>query len=265
MYLLVEVPPEFGRLDARCKEILEKIASKVKPDHASVMVEGGSRIIRDSAGAGKLLLLRDGTISYLTNGKFVCFFETGDLVGLEEQYWSASSEMKTEFAVVVDEYKKETLLRQISTDPLLQADWLEYLGLRMAMYHLLSVAVMRTDSETPPEIRSFQAGDVIIQQDSMGEEVFTLVEGHADVFVDGVRVGDVLADEIFGTLGALTGTPRTASVVATRPSMVLTLKKENFIDLFSVRPTTSIKLVEDMARTIIALNKEVVSHKTGKI
>ncbi len=109
-------------------------------------------------------------------------------------------------------------------------------------------------------MRNFAPSEVIIKQGTSGDEVYTLLNGHANVIVDGIIVGEVLADEIFGALAALTDMPRTASVVASQNCSVLSIEKDKFIELIQNRPLTVLKMVQDMARTIVDLNKKVVDQ-----
>ncbi len=264
MYVLTEVPQEFLRLDAECRRLVELIVGKLNPVRQSVLVANDSDELQQGCQSGKCFLLKDGSIAYKRTGKFLYFLEAGDLLGYEEPCMQTPADFALEFAVVVDEYDRQELLGKISADEELRRFWDEYLGCRLSMYLLLVSGLVRNESETPPTIMHYAADEVIIEQGSIGEEVFTMVEGHADVYLDEVKVGEILADEIFGALAALTGTPRTAKVIATKRSIVLALKKANFIDLISNRPNTAVKLVEDMARTIVALNRAVVSYKSGK-
>ena len=59
-------------------------------------------------------------------------------------------------------------------------------------------------------------------------------------------------------MAGLTGTKRTATVIATASSIVLSLQRDKFIELIKNRPNTVLKLIDDMARKIVSLNERVV-------
>src|SRR5690625_7337213 len=77
----------------------------------------------------------------------------------------------------------------------------------------------------------FSAGETIIAQGAEADRVFTLLEGKAEALRDGVKVGEVHADEIFGALAVFTRQRRMASVVAISDCTVLAVPKDEFIDL----------------------------------
>ena len=66
------------------------------------------------------------------------------------------------------------------------------------------------------------------------------------------------SNEIFGALAAAADTFRTATVVARERSIVVSVPKEGFLSIIETRPATTLKLIQDMARSIVALNKTVV-------
>jgi CRP-like cAMP-binding protein len=116
------------------------------------------------------------------------------------------------------------------------------------------------DETAPPEVRYFEAGETMIQQGGTNDEVYTLIEGSAEALVDGVKVGDIKSDEIFGAIAAIAGVPRTASVVATSRCMAISLPKGDFLHLLKSRPSTVLRLIQDMARALASANDRVVGR-----
>jgi len=86
-----------------------------------------------------------------------------------------------------------------------------------------------------------------------------LIEGHADVLVDGKKVGEVLSDEIFEAMAAFSDTARNVTVRATKSCVVLSLPAQQFIGLMSSRPATVLKLINDMARALVTANKTLIN------
>ena len=115
-----------------------------------------------------------------------------------------------------------------------------------------------------PEFRVYKQGDVIIEEDTEGDEVFTLLSGTAKVMIKDIVVGQINRDEIFGVIAALTNTKRTASVIATSDCETVVIKSENFRDLLNTRPDTVYKLIHDMARTIVSSNNMVMDLSQNK-
>jgi CRP-like cAMP-binding protein len=104
---------------------------------------------------------------------------------------------------------------------------------------------------------NFAAGDIIIQQGDEAKEVFTILTGKAQAFVDDVQVGDIFQDEIFGAMAVFTGEKRSATVKAVTPCNVLAVPKEEFITLIQSHPQTTMTMIENMARRIQTLNSQL--------
>jgi CRP-like cAMP-binding protein len=110
-----------------------------------------------------------------------------------------------------------------------------------------------------PRMRILNPGELIIEQGTHSRGVYTLIEGLADVSVDGVQVGEIAASEIFGAIAAITDAPRSASVIARTHCLVMEVDRDNFKLMLQTHPSLVNKLIEDMARTIQDLNSQVVA------
>ena len=100
-------------------------------------------------------------------------------------------------------------------------------------------------------------GDVLIHQGDEADHVFVIIDGHAEAFVDGVKVGDVPKDEIFGAMAVFTGEKRNATVITSEPCTLMRIPKDQFLSLTQSNPKIANSLIESMARRIDLLNKQV--------
>lgn len=107
----------------------------------------------------------------------------------------------------------------------------------------------------------FAKGDTIITQGDEADLVYTLIEGSADAVCDGIKVGEIHQNEIFGALAVFTRQPRIASVVASSDCTVMTVGKEDFIRLIYEQPQLSVGLIEEMAAKINHLNNQLLALK----
>ena len=262
MFLLRELPDECSELNARCLALVEQFTADLVANRTTI--SASQNVFQAPERQGKIYRLVEGNLSYNQEDRRLFFFEAGDLVGFEHFFNTGAAEICTDFAVEVDEYDGRALLASILAEEKRTSAFQEYLITRNALLQVLLCTVMSDEVTPSPEVKAFQSGETIIEQNAPADNVYTLVEGHADVFVDGVKVGEIIADEIFGALAALTTTPRTASVIATERSMVLSLRKENFIELIKTHPMTVLKMVEDMARAMVSLNEQVVKNHVQK-
>lgn len=213
----------------------------------------------DLASTQSVYFIQEGILKEIYHDN-ICFnHETGDLVGADGILLDKPCRYLTDFAIVVDEYDGLQLLEHIRHDETRTEAWNKYLmNLIMGYQSLLSEHIQK-DVEFHPEIRQFRKGDVIINEGDNDNEVFTLITGAAEVKVGNTLVGTIKPDEIFGAIAALTGTLRTASVVAASNCTVLVVPSERFHNLLCTRPATAEKLIKDMARTIVSGNKQIVN------
>lgn len=107
----------------------------------------------------------------------------------------------------------------------------------------------------------FAAGETIIHQGDAADLVYTLIEGSADAVRDGIKVGDIHQNEIFGALAVFTRQTRIASVVATSDCTVMMVNKNDFIQLIFQQPQISVGLIEEMAAKINELNNQLLLLK----
>lgn len=122
----------------------------------------------------------------------------------------------------------------------------------------------------PREFRStngfkrVEAGAVLIQQGDAADHVFVIIDGHAEAFVDGYKVGDVAKDEIFGAMALFTGEPRNASVVTSEPSTLMLIPGDQFLSMTRSNPKIAHCLIEGMARRIGQLNRRITQLTTQR-
>lgn len=205
-----------------------------------------------------IYLIKEGILREKYNNNILINHEQGDLVGIDAIVTPKPGHLLTDFAIVVDEYDGETLLNYIRADEVRSKALIQFMTGLYHSFQLISCHYKQDDAEFHPEIRQYNEQDTIIEEGGTDNEVYTLLSGSADVLVKDTQVGVIKRDEIFGAIAALTGTPRTAKVVATSDCTVLIVPSDRFQDLLKKRPDTVTKLIEDMARTIVASNQKIV-------
>lgn len=105
---------------------------------------------------------------------------------------------------------------------------------------------------------TFSAGANIINQGDTSDFVYVLNQGQAAVVVSGVKVGEVVAGEMFGAMGVLTEMPRSASVIAISDCLVTEYTSAAFVSLIATRPEMVVRLIRDLSHAIVSLNAEFV-------
>ncbi len=261
MHTTFESPSEVKEFFVRARTALFKFLSFAVPTQRNLLLKATSNLYADLSRQGKLYLLTEGMMHSSIKDEIIFIMEEGDLLGLENLCGNADSIFSSEFAVRADEYDIKEIYR-VATTPEGAPLWSEFLLSQMRGETRIIAALGKGEKNYTPDIRSYKPGEVIITEGTKATEVYTLLKGHAHVTVNGTKVGEVLADELFGVLAALTDTPRTASVISSTHSLVLSLEREKFLDLMYKRPALVLNMVGNMSRTIVALNKKVVELST---
>jgi HD-like signal output (HDOD) protein len=85
------------------------------------------------------------------------------------------------------------------------------------------------------DIKKFSPDDVIIKEGDTDQTFYAILEGSVDVtkMVDGkpTRLATLMSGEWVGEIALIKNRPRVASVVATRPSVLMAIKPEDFLTL----------------------------------
>lgn len=118
------------------------------------------------------------------------------------------------------------------------------------------------------ELLTFEPGDILVAEGAPGDSLFILSTGSVKAYVRNpkghyVKVHTLVEGDFFGEISALTGKPRTATLVAAAYCEVLELKKMNLDQITASHPQVREvlkKFHEDRARSTIA----VMMKKKGK-
>lgn len=260
MYIANYASADFEALDNECKALVAEITAAISPPKESIWLPPGKEFQPGpmSLGQQKIYVVKQGRLQCLENEKVIFYLETGDLIGVGGHLLGSGVRLFSESTVIIDEYSRDAFLEDLQGSPKLVDSWTRFTASQLDLHALYLTRMVADSPVARPVVRSYQAGEVIIEEGTQAKDVFALLDGHAEVWSGGVKVGAIYMDEIFGAIAALTGTPRTATVKAATACMVQVLPRTNFLELMSVRPKTVLKMVEDMARVIISLNQKVI-------
>ena len=256
MYLLGEQPAYADTLINRLQNLPARLLKGLAPCGPALEFPS----VDDLAAAlpdNQLFMLENGLLHGCVDERALFYLHEGDLVGLRQDVELPHCRLRSENPLSLVPYLRTEVFQHIYADPQRSELFLQYL---IGQTALLCDAVARLKQ---PEFRStngFQrvaSGEVLIQQGDEADHVFVIIEGHAEAFVDGHKVGDVPKDEIFGAMAVFTGEKRNASVITSQPSTVMLIPKDQFLSLTQNNPKIAHSLIESMARRIDLLNKQV--------
>jgi CRP/FNR family cyclic AMP-dependent transcriptional regulator len=261
MYHNLEIPNTCETLWQECQSLVSALLKDCPVKSQDLTVDGRNPL---SPNNNAVYLVKEGEIHEVHDGQLIVIHERGDLVNADALAHPKITAYETDFIANVDVYDGQQFLDAIAADTSKFQTWSRYLSCLSQSYQLLMSYFSRQDAEYLPDFRQYKKGDVIIEEGTEGDEVFTLLNGSAKVMSDNEEVGEIKKDEIFGAIAALTNTKRTATIVATSECDTLVATSENFRSILSVRPDIVQKLVSDMARTIVSSNERIIELSKDK-
>lgn len=256
MYLLGEQPAYADQLISRLQSIPGKLLDGLSPCDEPLQIERSENLASDLP-SNQLFIIDNGLLHALVDERPLFYLQEGDLVGLRQGIDLPSCRYTSDEPLTLIPYSRSDVFKHIYANESRQELFIQYLVGHTA---LLSDALARIKQ---PEIRPatgskhFAKGDALINQGDEADHVFIIIDGHAEAFVDGVKVGDVQKDEIFGAMAVFTHEKRSATVLASQACTVMVIPKDQFLSLMESNPRIAHSLVESMARRIDLLNKEV--------
>lgn len=263
MYLLGDLPVYAEPLMSRLQEIPAQLLQGLEPCGPALEF-GNSDHLNPLLPDNQLFMLAEGVIDTSVDQRPLFYLQSGSLIGLRHGLSLPNWQYSHSEPVKLVPYERREFFRHVYGDEERQEQFTFYL---LGQTTLLTEAFARIKQlEVSPStgFEHFAPGEKLIRQGDAAEHVFVIVEGHAEAWVDGQKVGDVQKDEIFGAMAVFINEPRTATVIATEPCTVMTIPKDQFLTLMQSNPRIAHSLIESMARRIDLMNKEI-AHLRNQI
>ncbi len=96
----------------------------------------------------------------------------------------------------------------------------------------------------------YHAGDIVIRQGAMADDLFVVRSGEFDATVGEVRVNELGRDDWFGEIGVLQQRPRTATVTARTAGVVWRVPGGAFLDALNDGAAAPMALLDEMNRRL---------------
>ena len=107
----------------------------------------------------------------------------------------------------------------------------------------------------------FLPDDYIFKQGEKGDKAYLLLDGRVAIEVNGKKVAEISEMEIFGEMSLILNKPRTASIKALKPSIVLPINQKILSDLLSECPPVVASLVKQLAYRLSQCDQEIQTLK----
>lgn len=263
MYLLGEKQEQTDNILLRVKKISEHLFADVPPPSEQVVLPNITNLY-EQFDSDSLYIIAEGSVAATFENKTTIIYEPGDLIGLSHCYKLPTPKFYSDEPTVLNRYDATTLLRFFTETKEKQSIWSSYLITLNAAFIDAYGQLAKQQATPNTGFIDFNKGDVIIRQGDVATDVYSIITGSAEVYVDDKKVGDVFQDELFGAMAIFTGTKRSASVVAAEHCSVLSVPKEEFVALMHSQPETMVTLITNMARCITALNSRVTDQSEAE-
>ncbi len=107
----------------------------------------------------------------------------------------------------------------------------------------------------------FLPDDYIFKQGEKGDKAYLLLDGRVAIEVNGKKVAEISEMEIFGEMSLILNKPRTASIKALKPSIVLPINQKILNDLLGECPPVVSSLVKQLAYRLSQCDQEIQNLK----
>ena len=118
------------------------------------------------------------------------------------------------------------------------------------------------------ERMTFGAGQEVCHQGDLGEAMYVILGGAADVLIDTekgqIRVAELKKNGFFGETAILLAAPRNATVKASESLLTLKISKDMFYSLVTEVPQMAIEVMRELALRVEETNKKL-SEATAKL
>jgi Cyclic nucleotide-binding domain/HEAT repeats len=116
---------------------------------------------------------------------------------------------------------------------------------------------------------TFLPGEVIVRQGDPGGELFLLLEGSAEAWLDHggtnpQQLSTMPAGSYFGEMAILDDEPRSATVIAREPARLLTLDGDSLKELLMQMPEIAFELLRVMTSRVRASERRLVAARQGR-
>lgn len=239
------------------------MAARLGTVRAGLQLESTDDLMAQLPG-DQLFLLTDGVIHGGIGARALFYWQEGDLFGLQQGEAWADCRLCSDGPLRLQPYRRSEVVQHVYAEPGRANQFLEYLLGQMAILAHAVAELKPREFRSTNGFKRVEAGEILINQGDAADHVFVIIDGHAEAFVDGHKVGDVPKDEIFGAMAVFTGEPRNATVIAREASTVMLIPGEQFLNMTRTNPKIAHSLIESMARRIGQLNRQVSQFTARK-
>jgi hypothetical protein len=254
MLTIFEIPQHISDLYSESKSIAYDFFTLFKNECEIVVPHSTDLCQLYTSG---IILIKTGFLKLFYDKKLIRLYSEGDIVSLPERA-DIHCSIKSELALRIYYIPHVTFIEQMVKSNKIFEKWMRYSEIQQRLSNSLCSVYLREDFNPEIDIRNYQSGELIIQENTTPDSLYEMISGDALVTVQNTVVGRIKTGEIFGEISFLTQSPRTASVKTLTPCTIHVIKGKDFDTIATCRPV----LIKDIARTtakrLIDVNERLV-------
>ena len=113
------------------------------------------------------------------------------------------------------------------------------------------------------------AGASVFAQGDEGDAVYVIQDGAVDIIAGSgkhkVTLASLFKQQYFGELSLLDGAPRSATAVASRPTQLLALDRDDFVEFIKKRPDAALSIMHEVGERMRATNELMTRTVTRNV
>lgn len=245
------------------KKIAEISASSVKE-----YKPGG--IVASEGDKNELFyVILKGEVEIFQNNKSIRVLKEGDVFGLENFYLKRpyTTTSKTITHSRIASYHTGLINEIVYTKPQLTEKIINSIIAQLEQTTQVAEENIPLGSLVDFNERVYQDGEVIIEEGSVGKDIYMLVESEKGLLVskEGKEVGKVTQPgEYFGEMSSLLNLKRTATVSSMGRSVVQVFPGDNLEATLAAYPSLAKKVIDTLASRLLDANKRIIELSNGK-
>jgi CRP-like cAMP-binding protein len=257
MLTLQDTPPFLEEMEKRAKQLALSVAQALE----------GKGVQRKLMREAELLTSSPSSLIHILRGVFRCrhgektirLYSSGDLLLSPGPGESDGLSIVSDFGAEISLVDQAVFLDALAGDRTLLSNWIAYQSLENRIGHVLCSLYIVEEVKHDPEIRQYEAGEVIIRENEDPNEVYEMIQGTASVTAKGYPLNVIKPGEVFGELSFFTGLRRTATVKALEPCLVQVIDQKQFIRIMKYRPALVDGMLRTLCQRLVSVNSKLSS------
>ncbi len=196
--------------------------------------------------SGTLCYVKEGYLKLMRGNREIRMFSSGDFIPPTGN-WDQAYRMTSDFRSDIVTFPMHRILQLLGSDEHLRFKWAAMCELEHRLHLCLCGEYAPEMIEFEMVVRNFSTGDIIGYPDETSGSVYEMISGKADVLLNGVPVGSIGANEMFGDMSFLVPNGHRLKVVAAKNCFVRVLEPRVFAHLLEYNSQFAITLARNLA------------------